>query len=215
MTKVAILGSGVVGETLANGFLKHGYAVTRASREPAKLAAWKAGATGDASTGTFADAAKWADIVVLCVKGGAAIEAVDLAGVANLAGKVVIDTTNPIADKPPVNGVLQFFTDFNESLIEKLQKRAPQAKFVKAFSCVGSLYMVNPSLPAKPTMFICGSDAGAKSTVTGILDAFGWDTADMGAIEAGRAIEPLCMLWCIPGLAKGSWTHAFKLLTPG
>src|SRR5580692_8394355 len=116
MTKVAVLGSGVVGETLANGFLKHGYAVIRASREPQKLGAWLGGAKGDASTGSFEDAAKLADIVVLAVKGTAAVEALGLAGAANLAGKVVIDTTNPIADKPPVHGVLSYFTDFHESL---------------------------------------------------------------------------------------------------
>jgi hypothetical protein len=215
MTKVAVIGSGIVGETLANGFLKHGYATMRASREPGKLAAWKTGAKGEASTGTFADAAKWADIVVLSVKGGAALEALDQCGVANLAGKVVIDSTNPIADKPPVHGVLQYFTDFNESLIEKLQKKAPQAKFVKAFSCVGNAFMVNPQFPQKPTMFICGNDDGAKATVTGILDKFGWETADMGAVEAGRAIEPLCMLYCIPGIAKGQWTHAFRMMKLG
>jgi predicted dinucleotide-binding enzyme len=215
MTKIAVIGSGVVGETLANGFLKHGYATMRASREPAKLAAWKSGAKGEAATGTFAEAAKWADIVVLCVKGTASLEAIDQCGIANLAGKTVIDATNPIADKPPVNGVVAFFTDFNESLIEKLQKRAPQAKLVKAFSSVGSVHMVDPKFPSKPTMFICGNDAGAKQQVTSILDKFGWETADMGAVEAGRAIEPLCMLWCIPGISKGQWTHAFKLLKLG
>src|SRR5580700_5885657 len=98
MTKIAVIGSGVVGETLANGFLKHGYATMRASREPAKLAAWKSGAKGEAATGTFAEAAKWADIVVLCVKGTASLEAIDQCGIANLAGKTVIDATNPIAD---------------------------------------------------------------------------------------------------------------------
>jgi hypothetical protein len=215
MMKIAVIGSGTVGETLANGFLKHGYTTMRASREPAKLASWKAGAKGDVSTGTPAEAAKWADIVVLAVKGGAAIEAVDQCGVANLAGKPVIDATNPIADKPPINGVLQFFTDLNESLIEKLQKRAPQAKFVKAFSSVGAGHMVDPKFATKPTMFICGNDADAKTKVTAILDKFGWETADMGSVEAGRAIEPLCMLYCIPGIAKGSWTHAFKLLKQG
>jgi predicted dinucleotide-binding enzyme len=213
--KIAVIGSGSVGETLANGFLKHGYVVMRASREPAKLAAWKAGAKGEASTGALADAAKWGDVVVLCVKGGAALEAVDQLGAANLAGKTVIDATNPIADKPPVNGVIQFFTDLNESLIEKLQKRAPQARFVKAFSCVGAAHMIDPKFATKPTMFICGNDTDAKAKVVSILDKFGWETADMGSVEAGRAIEPLCMLWCIPGLSRGQWTHAFKLIKLG
>jgi predicted dinucleotide-binding enzyme len=73
--------------------------------------------------------------------------------------------------------------------------------------------MVNPKLPGgPPTMFICGNDKGAKAEVKALLDQFGWDTADMGGVEGARAIEPLCILWCIPGLSGGSWTHAFKLL---
>ncbi|HTL13120.1 MAG TPA: NAD(P)-binding domain-containing protein [Bdellovibrionota bacterium] len=211
--KVGVLGSGIVGETLANGFLKHGYEVMRGSREPGKLAEWKSKGGSKASTGTFADAAKFGQIVVLSVKGGAAESVLNLAGLENLEGKTVIDTTNPIADKPPVNGVLQFFSEINSSLMEKLQKAAPEAHLVKAFSCVGNAFMVNPNFPGgKPSMFICGNDAKAKSQVSEVLGQFGWETEDMGAIEAARAIEPLCMLWCIPGIAKQQWTHAFKLL---
>jgi predicted dinucleotide-binding enzyme len=125
----------------------------------------------------------------------------------------VIDATNPIADQPPQNGVLRYFTDFNESLMEKLQKKAPAAHFVKAFSSVGNALMINPKLPGgMPTMFICGNDKGAKGEVRQILEQFGWEAADMGGVEGARAIEPLCMLWCIPGLTQGSWMHAFKLL---
>jgi predicted dinucleotide-binding enzyme len=139
--------------------------------------------------------------------------AVELCGVENLAGKLVLDTTNPIAAAPPTNGVLAYFTDNNESLMERLQKKAPQAYFVKVFSSVGSGRMVNPYLSeGKPSMFICGNDDGAKAKVRALLDQFGWVTEDMGRVEAARAIEPLCMLWCIPGLLGGSWTHAFKLL---
>jgi predicted dinucleotide-binding enzyme len=126
-----------------------------------------------------------------------------------------MDATNPIADAPPVNGVLRFFTGPNESLLETLQAAAPAARLVKAFSCVGSAVMVNPSLPGgRPTMFVCGNDEAAKRQVTAILDAFGWDTEDAGAAEAARAIEPLCMLWCIPGFRRNDWVHAFKLLRP-
>ncbi|HSY24187.1 MAG TPA: NAD(P)-binding domain-containing protein [Polyangiaceae bacterium] len=213
MSNIAVLGSGQVGQVLADGFLAQGYSVMRASREPIKLAAWKTGAGAKAHVGTFAEAATWGDWVVLAVKGAAAEAVVDQAGPQNLAGKVVMDTTNPIADAPPQNGVLRFFTDLNESLMERLQRKAPAARFVKAFSCVGSLYMVNPSLPGgPPTMFICRNDAAAKEDVKTILDQFGWDTADMGSAEAARAIEPLCILWCIPGLRQNSWTHALKLL---
>lgn len=212
MSKVAVLGSGEVGRVLAEGFLRHGNEVMRGSRDPGKLADWKQ-KNPQGKTGTFADAAAWADIVVLAVKGSAAEEVLDQAGIANLKGKTVIDPTNPLADAPPVNGVLSFFTGPNESLMERLQKKAPDAHFVKAFSCVGNPFMVNPSLPGgPPTMFICGNDKNAKAEVKKILDTFGWDTADMGAVEGARAIEPLCILWCIPGLSGGSWNHAFKLL---
>jgi len=218
MKKIAVLGSGQVGQVLSDGFLKNGYEVMRASREPSKLEGWKAAAGKSASgskaqVGTFPDAAKWADGVVLAVKGGAAVEAVNLAGVANLSGKTVMDATNPIADAAPDHGVLRYFTDLNESLMERLQKQAPDAHFVKVFSCVGNAFMVNPTFPGgPPTMFICGNDQGAKADVRVVLDKFGWDTADMGTVEAARAIEPLCMLWCIPGLTQNSWMHAFKLL---
>jgi predicted dinucleotide-binding enzyme len=213
MSKVSVLGSGMVGEVLANGFLKHGHEVLRASREPQKLAAWKEKAGAKAQVGTPSEAGAWGEIIVLAVRGTGAEAAIDAVGVASLAGKLVLDTTNPIAEQPPVNGVLRFFTDLNQSLMERLQKKAPEAHFVKAFSCVGSPFMVNPSLPGgPPTMFICGDSADAKAEAKQILEAFGWDVADMGKVESARAIEPLCMLWCIPGLSGGSWSHAFKLL---
>jgi predicted dinucleotide-binding enzyme len=213
MSKIAVLGSGQVGQVLADGLIKHGHDVMRGSREPAKLADWKAKAGARAQTGTFAEAAKWGESVLLAVKGEAASSVLDLAGPESLAGKLVMDATNPIASKPPENGVVRYFTDLNESLMEKLQKQVPAAHFVKVFSCVGNAFMVNPKLPGgPPTMFICGNDKGAKAQVKTILDQFGWETADMGMVESARAIEPLCMLWCIPGMRDNSWTHAFKLL---
>ena len=213
MKKVSVLGSGQVGEVLANGFLKKGYAVMRGTRDPAKLADWKAKAGANASTGTFAEAATFGELAVLAVKGSAAESAIDLAGPKNLAGKLVIDATNPLADAAPEDGVIKFFTGPNESLMEKLQKRAPEAKFVKGWSCVGNAFMVDPDFGGiKPTMFLCGNDAGAKAEATKIMEQFGWETADMGTAAGARAIEPLCMLWCIPGMRGGSWTHAFKLL---
>jgi predicted dinucleotide-binding enzyme len=210
--RIGVIGSGVVGQALADGFLAGGDEVMRGSRNPAKLAQWKAGAGERARTGTFAETARFGELVVLAVKGAAALDALDACGAA-LAGKTVIDTTNPIADAPPVNGVLRFFTGPNESLLERLQARAPAAHLVKAFSCVGSALMVNPRLPGgKPTMFLCGNDEAAKRQVIAILDRFGWETEDLGAAEAARAIEPLCILWCIPGFRENRWTHALRLL---
>ena len=141
--------------------------------------------------GTLDEVAKFGDLLVLCVKGGAAKEALQLAGAENVSQKIIIDTTNPIGDKPPVNGVLNSFTDLNNSLMEQLQKDYPDAKFVKCFNSVGNTLMYKPQLDATPTMFICGNDDDAKKKVTEILTAFGWETADMGKAEAARAIEPL------------------------
>ena len=168
---------------------------------------------GHARVGSFEDAARFGDIVVLTTKGSAAEAALRAAGIDNLRGKTVIDTTNPIADAPPVNGVLQYFTSQNESLMERLQRLSPEARLVKSFSCVGNAFMVNPDFGGvRPTMFICGNDDGAKDEVRRILDRFGFEVEDMGKVEAARAIEPLCILWCIPGLLSNRWTHAFKLL---
>jgi 8-hydroxy-5-deazaflavin:NADPH oxidoreductase len=211
--RIGVLGSGDVAKVLASGFLKHGHEVMMGTRSVGKLAEWGA-ANPRGRAGDFKEAAAFGDAIVLAVKGTAAADALRAAGGANLAGKPVIDATNPIADVPPVNGVLSFFTDHSESLMEGLQREFQAARFVKAFNSVGSVRMVNPQFEGgKPTMFICGNDEEAKKVVKGILDQFGWETADMGRVEAARAIEPLCILWCIPGFARNQWNHAFKLLT--
>jgi predicted dinucleotide-binding enzyme len=210
--KVGILGSGDVAKALASGFLKHGHDVLMGTRSPAKLADW-AKQNPKGRIGSFAEAAKFADLAVLAVKGTVAADALRAAGAANLGGKSVIDATNPISDLPPVNGVLRFFTNLDESLMERLQREFENLHFVKAFNSVGSASMVNPQFKGgKPSMFICGNADAAKTVVTGVLDQFGWETVDMGKAEAARAIEPLCMLWCIPGFLRNDWVHAFKLL---
>ena len=210
--KIGILGSGSVAKTLGAGFIKHGHEVMLGTRDQAKLADF-AKATPKAKIGSFADAAKFGDVIVLAVKGTVAESALQLAGAANLKGKTVIDATNPIADSPPENGVLKYFTDMNKSLMEILQAKYADAHFVKAFNSVGAAAMVNPSFKGgMPTMFIAGNDAAAKTTVTGILTQLGWETEDLGPAAAARAIEPLCILWCIPGFVKNDWFHAFKLL---
>lgn len=210
--RIGIIGSGDVAKTLASGFLKHGHQVTIGTRDAAKLADWQAkNAAG--RVGTFADAAKFGDIIVLAVKGTVVSDALRAAGAGNLAGKVIIDATNPITDGPPKDGVLPFFTSFDESLMERLQREFPAARFVKAFNSVGSGLMVNPQLKGgPPSMFICGDDESAKKSVSEILEQFGWESADMGAAISARAIEPLCILWCLPGFRSNQWTHAFKLL---
>jgi predicted dinucleotide-binding enzyme len=211
--KVGILGSGTVAKALGKGFLEVGDEVMLGSRDAAKVQGWSDHER--ARHGTFAEAAAFGQVVVVAVKGTVAVDAVKLAGEGPLDGKTVIDATNPIADAPPVNGILQYFTGPNESLMERLQRAVPGARFVKAFSCVGNAFMFKPSFPGgPPTMFICGNDDAAKAEVRGILTAFGWSAEDVGKVEGARAIEPLCQLWCAPGLLRGQWAHAFKLLTP-
>ena len=211
--KIGILGSGIVGQTLGSGFIKHTHQVKIGTGNPAKLNDWLSISGTNGSVGSFADAASFGEIIVLAVKGTAALDVLGKAGKETLKNKTVIDTTNPIVELPPVNGVLQYFTRQNYSLMEELQAKYPQANFVKAFSCVGNALMVNPNVGRKkPTMFIAGNDDGAKSQVKKILDTFGWEIEDMGKVEAARAIEPLCILWCIPGFLENRWMHAFKLL---
>lgn len=208
--KIAVLGSGQVAQTLAKGFLAHGYPVRVGNRTPTKLEAFsqETGIEVVAYEAAVLDSA----IVVLSVKGTAS-ESVVAALAPSLAGRIVLDTTNPIADQPPTDGVLAYFTRPTESLMERLQSLAPQARFVKAFNSVGAPHMVDPAFPGgRPTMFVAGNDAVAKAAVIEILDEFGWDAEDMGKAASARPIEALCQLWCTPGFLRNQWTHAFKLL---
>jgi len=209
MKTVGIIGSGIVAKTLGQGFSDKGYSVMLGTRDTSKLAEWSKAES--IQTGSFEEAANFAQLIVLAVKGTAAMSALKMIE-GSLSGKTIIDTTNPIAEEAPEEGVLKFFTDQNTSLMESLQSAFPQANFVKAFNSVGSALMVNPDLESKPSMFICGDDESSKKNVTEILDQFGWETEDMGKAQAARAIEPLCMLWCIPGFRKNQWMHAFKLI---
>ncbi len=211
--KIGILGSGDVGRKLAGGFLATGNEVMIGTRDAAKKEVVEfLAANAGAKAGSFEDAAKFGEMVVLAVKGLAGEKALESAKGENLGGKVVIDTTNPIADAPPDNGVLHYFTTLEESLMERYQKKFPEARFVKAFNSVGNAFMFKPDFAQAPTMFICGNDDAAKKEVSGILASFGWEVADMGGVQAARAIEPLCILWCIPGFRGNEWAHAFKLL---
>lgn len=210
--KIGIVGSGDVAKALATGLLKHGHAVTLGTRDPGKLEAWRPQQSEVAVAGV-AYAVQSADLVILAVKGSAAVQALADVDASALADKVIIDATNPLADAAPQNGVLNFFTGPNESLMERLQSAYPQARFVKAFNQVGNADMIDPQFNGtRPTMFICGNDGPAKMTVSALLEQVGWDVEDFGAVQAARAIEPLCMLWCIRGFSQGQWHHAFKLL---
>ncbi len=213
--KIGILGTGEVGKTLANAFLATGHQVRMGSRDASneKALAWakEAGAKSAASTGTFADAAKFADVIVLAVSWEGAENALKLAGPENLAGKVVIDATNPLRFTPGLApGLTLGHTD---SAGEQVQRWLPAARVVKAFNSVGYSQMFQPDFPdGPPDMFICGNDDAAKNTVTDILTSFGWPTIDIGGIEGARVLEPLCLLWVDYAMRANSFTHAFKLL---
>lgn len=213
--KIGVLGSGVVGQTLASGFLQHGHAVMIGTREPGgdALKKWQQD-NPKGAVGTFAEAAHFGEVLLLAVLARAATQAIQAAGKQNFAGKVLIDTNNPIADAAPVDGVLPYFTGPNQSLAEQIQAFVPEARVVKAFNSVGAARMVNPHFEqGTPTMFLAGNDTGAKATVSQLIRELGWEPFDCGSLVAARALEPLCMLWCIPGFQHNQWTHAFKLLT--
>ncbi|MCA6440248.1 MAG: NADPH-dependent F420 reductase [Sediminibacterium sp.] len=212
--KIGVLGSGIVGRVLGAAFHKEGHAVMIGTRDTSKeeIAKWLSENPGT-QAGSFESTAVFGDIIVLATPGVATLEIIEQAGKNNFTGKTIIDATNPIAAQPPVNGVLSFFTDYNSSLLEQIQALLPYANPVKAFSSVGNAFMYKPNfLEGTPSMFIAGNSEEAKATVTTILTHFGWETEDMGKAEAARAIEPLCILWCLPGFTKNQWHHAFKLL---
>lgn len=212
--KIGIIGSGIVAQTLGKAFITEGNEVMLGSRDPLKdsIKKWKAENPGS-KAGSFTDTAAFGELLVLAIAGHAAVQAIRASGLKNMEGKIIIDVTNPISPAPPDKGVLKFSTSLEHSLMEELQKLVPKAKFVKAFNSVGHSLMYKPSFKeGKPTMFICGNDETAKKKVTKILDLFGWETEDMGSVEAARVIEPLCILWCIPGFLRNQWNHAFKLM---
>jgi len=212
--KIGVLGSGDVGRVLATAFLKEGHPVMLGTRDPSKdqVVKWKT-ENERGKTGTFSETAAFGDILILAAAGSVSLSVIEMAGKENFDEKLVIDTTNPIAPEPPVKGVLKFFTSLDRSLMEMIQEKIPSSYVVKAFNSVGNTFMYKPDFKnTKPTMFICGNDAVAKKTTTAILEVFGWEVEDMGPAEAARAIEPLCILWCIPGFIRNEWQHAFKLL---
>ena len=208
--RMGILGSGDVGRALAAGFAALGHDVRVGSRDPRKLDAWKESAGPHVTTGTFAEAARFGDILVLATLGIATEEAIRLAGIEAFDGKVVIDTTNPLDFSQGVPPTLTI--GHTDSLGEVIQRLLPRARVVKAFNTVGNALMVNPQFPERPDMFICGNDDDAKTIVAQICEHFGWGVIDLGGIESSRYLEPMCLVWVLHGFRSGTWTHAFKLL---
>jgi len=212
--KVGILGSGEVGQALGRGFASRGHDVKIASRNPKSeaLVMWQKQTKGKASTGTFEEAAKHGEILVLAALGTAVEEVLRLAGPQNMAGKVIIDTTNALDGSQGSN--LGLFIGPNDSLGERVQRRVPEAKVVKCFNTVPNTQMVDPKFAGgNPEMLICGDDEAAKKKVVGILKEFGWPGAiDVGGIEGARWLEATVPLWVLVGQRLGRWDHAFRVV---
>ncbi len=211
--QIGILGSGEVGQALGLGFAQLGHEVKIGTREPAsdKLKPWLAKAGKKASTGSFEETARFADMAVLATLWSGTQAAISLAQPGNLARKVVMDVTNPLIYEP--NKPPRLALGHTDSGGEQVQRWLPNSKVVKAFNTVGHAHMVNPQFPGgPPDMFICGDDASAKQAVAVICKNFGWGVVDVGGIEGARLLEPMCILWVMHGLQTGGWNHAFKLL---
>ena len=210
--QIGILGSGEVGQALGLGFIKLGHDVKLASRDPDKLKSWVARAGRRGSTGTPEETARFADIAVLATAWSGTESALKLAnGSATLAGKVVMDVTNPLISEP--GKPLRLALGHTDSGGEQVQRWLPQSKVVKAFNTVGHAHMIDPKFAGgPPDMFICGEDASAKQVVAGFCKNFGWGVVDVGGIEGSRLLEPLCLLWVDYGMRSKTWNHAFKLL---
>lgn len=213
--KIGILGTGIVGQTLGTGFIQAGHDVKMGSREAfgEKAMHWVHGNGPRASSGTFAETAQWGDVIVLATLGAAAESVIHLADPANFMGKVVIDATNPLVFEPGKAPTLS--VGFSDSCGEMIQRLLPGARVVKAFNTVGAQQMIHPQFEGgPPDMFICGDDPSAKETVAGICKEFGWNSIDIGGIEASRYLEPLAMVWIRYALKGEGWSpnHAFKLL---
>ncbi|HYO05720.1 MAG TPA: NAD(P)-binding domain-containing protein [Phototrophicaceae bacterium] len=216
--RVGILGSGEVGQRLGDGFMQLGYSVKIGTRNPKKeeILEWidsHGGHEGKASSGTFAEASSFGEIVVLATSWSGASNAIRLANSVNLEGKITIDVTNPLdfsLGVPP-----QLALGHSDSAGETIQRLMPKSKVVKAFNTVGSPHFVHPDFPngGPPTMFICGNDEESKKFVTyNVLGKFGWETIDIGGIEGSRLLEPLASLWITYYFRNGTGDHAFKLL---
>src|SRR2546427_12612740 len=212
--KIGILGSGDVGRSLGLGFASHGHDVMIGTRHPDKpeLENWKKMAGKIASIGTFADAAGHGDLLVLATMGAAAEAVIEIAGPKRFDGKVVIDVTNPLdfsAGRPP-----GLFVGTTASLAERIQRKVPKAKVVKAFNIVSNETMITPKMKdGTPDMLIAGNDKGAKETVGDLMQEFGWGKPiDVGGIDGARWLEAWVPLWVRICQAVGSWDVALRVM---
>jgi len=201
--KFGVLGTGSVGSAIASKLVSLGHDVKMGSRSANndKAVAWVASAGPRASSGTFADAAAFGEVLFNCTNGNATLEAVGAAGADAIGDKVLVDLANRLP-LPPERG---------PSLGEAVQQAVPRARVVKALNTVNAQVMVEPArLPGSHAVLICGNDAEAKRVVRGLLESFGWrEVVDLGDIKAARATEGFMDLWL--ALAKSLGTYVFNV----
>jgi predicted dinucleotide-binding enzyme len=208
--KIGVLGTGMVGTTLASKLVALGHEVKLGARDAGnpKASAWASKAGKGASQGTLADAARFGEIVFNCTLGTATLEALRAAGKENLKGKVLVDVSNPMES---AGGALRLTTPPGTSQGEQVQKEFPEAKVVKALNTVNANVMVAPErVGGESDVFIAGDDAGAKEKVTALLRDFGWKRVhDLGGIAAARGMEAYLLFWV--AVAAGLKTYDFNV----
>ena len=211
--KIGILGSGSVGQTLGRGLLALGHEVkigTRDAKNP-KVADWVAASGPKASSGTFADTARYGEVIFLCTLWAGTENALRMAGIEHFAGKVVVDVTNPLEAVEGYGPRLAI--GHTTSAGEKVQEWLPGSRVVKAFNTITAAFMIDGRFGSeKLDMFIAGNDAAAKKVVSGFLTHFHWNTHDLGGIEESRVLEYFAMLWIRYGVINNVWNHAFKMI---
>ncbi len=211
--KMAFIGSGHVGRTLASGMAKHGHEVMLASRDPSNetVQQWLDETGGQARVGTYPEAAKWADWVFICVPGTAVDATIPAIGATALDGKIVVDVSNALTKVDDDHSTLTWGIDDSSAL--HIQKAAQGARVVKAFNSTGVRSMIDPDVPcAPPTMPICGNDAEAKAKVSEMLRDVGWEPLDLGGIHSAGMIEAMVLPWLQYGRMTGVWTHCYKFV---
>ena len=196
--KIGVLGTGMVGQTIAGRLVALGHEVRLGAREATneKAVAWAKKAGSKASAGTFADAAAFGELLFNCTLGAASIDALRAAGEANLAGKVLVDVSNPLdfsKGMPPT-----LFVSNDDSLGERIQREFPKARVVKALNTMNCEIMGDPARVAggDHDTFVSGNDADAKGHVRELLGSFGWKKVhDLGDITTARGTESFLPLW--------------------
>ena len=213
--KIGVLGTGMVGTTLASKLVALGHEVKLGARDAAnpKASAWASKAGKGASPGTFADAAKFGEIVFHCSLGTTALDALRAAGKENLKGKVLVDVSNPLEF---AGGAARLTTPPGVSLGEQVQKEFPEANVVKALNTVNANIMVAPDrVGGESDLFIAGNDAGAKEKVTALLRDFGWKRIhDLGGIAAARGTEAYLLFWLAVSAARKTYDFNVRVVQP-